>query len=261
MGFLLYLRSECWRTFRQKQMYIFSGACALVILGLMAMLWAIYQNSTSDVTEWALYLDVLLDMLAAFLPSAGMFAVMITMDAAFSGEHKYQTMKNSISFGTSRLTIYLGKLLTAFLASLFVLAVVIASFLGFGYIFLGVGDGFCFQQSMRMLGWVLLGALPLWIAALSLMNLLLFAVRSETGAAFAYLGLMTMVGMGLSFLEVIGYPVFGEIERWLISSQLGSLYGSLGEWAVIWKAWGSGAACAIGFSLFGYWLFRKMEVR
>ena len=114
------------------------------------------------------------------------------------------------------------------------------SFFGFGILFLGIGDAAYFQEVVRELGWGLLGAFPLWVAALSLANLLMFAIRSGTGASFAYMGLMLLTGTVLDLLDLLGYSVFGVMKGWLISTQLGNLYGTVGHWEQIAAAWGSG---------------------
>lgn len=256
---LNYMRSECYRTFRRKYLYAFSGTCALIVLG--STLLSFFGNrQTADAGSW-LHMEAMLDMLALFLPTLGLYAVLLTMDLAFSGEYKSLTLKNTVSFGVPRATVYFGKLLTAVLYSVIVLAVVLLSFFGFGILFLGIGAAAYFQEVVRELGWGLLGAFPLWVAALSLANLLMFAIRSGTGASFAYMGLMLLTGTVLDLLDLLGYSVFGVMKGWLISTQLGNLYGTVGHWDQIAAAWGSGFVYTAVFCLIGYGIFRRMEIK
>lgn len=259
MNLLNYMHSECYRTFHRKYLYVFSGVCMLIIFG-STLLSYFGSRQSQNAQEW-LRVETVLDMLAVFLPTLGLYAVLLTADIAFSGEHKSLTLKNVVSFGVSRAAIYFGKLLTAVLYSAIVLAVVLLSFSGFGLLLLGVENAACFREAVLELGWGLLGAFPLWVAALSLANLLLFVIRSGTGASFAYMGIMLLSGTVLDLLELLGYPVFRTMKGWLISTQLGNFYGSVGNWMRIAAAWGSGLVYTVGFCLIGYGIFRKMEIK
>ena len=248
-----YLKSECYRTFHRKYLYVFAGICVLTALGVCALF------GSGD--EQGLPAEIILSIVTAYLPTLGEFALLLMMNLAFSGEHKHLTLKNTVSFGVSRGTIYFGKLLTAWLYSAIVLAAVIAAFLGFGILLSGIESTYELQKALETLGWMLLEALPLWTAALSLAAMLMFLIPSEVGAIFCYLGLMIGTGIVLSILNTAGYSVFGDIREFLISTQLSNVPGAIGDWDHMALCWVSGLAYTAVFSLIGWGAFRKMEVR
>ena len=250
---LNYLKSECYRTFHRKYLYVFVGICALTALGVCVLFGA---GDTQGLPA-----EIVLSIVIAYLPVLGQFALLLMANLAFSGEHKHGTLKNTVSFGVSREIIYFGKLLTAWLYSAIVLAAVIGAFWGFGILLPGIESVYEFQKTMETLGWMLLEALPLWTAALSLAVMLMFLIPSEVGAIFCYLGLMTCTGIVLSILNTAGYSIFGEIREFLISTQLGNIPGTIGDWNQMMRCWISGLAYTAVFCLIGCGFFRKIEVR
>lgn len=248
-----YLKSECYRTFHRKYLYVFAGICALIALGVCALFGA---GDTQGLPA-----EIILSIVTAYLPVLGQFALLLMANLAFSGEHKHATLKNTVSFGVPRWTIYFGKLLTAWIYSAIVLVAVVAAFLGFGMLLVGIESTYEFQKTMETLGWMLLEALPLWTAALSLAVMLMFLIPSEVGAIFCYLGLMTCTGLALSILNTAGYSIFGDMREFLISTQLSNLPSTIGNWSHMTRCWISGLAYTAVFCLIGCGVFRKIEVR
>lgn len=260
MEFFRYLKSECYRTAHRKVLYGFTGGCILVIF--LLLLFCVFSNQGIDEAYARLHLEDLLPLLSSMVPTLGMYAVLFTAHVAFGDEHKQQTLKNSVSSGVPRGTIYFGKLTTAFLYSVLVLAAIFLAVFGLGALMLGVWDGEDFLMNLRGLFWSMLGSLPLWLGALSLAILLFTRIRSGAGASFLYLGAVTLIGWMLSLLELIGYSVFGTIHKWLISTQLGNICYVTGfDSQLLAGAWISGLLYTLVFSAAGWLMFRKMEIK
>lgn len=58
--------------------------------------------------------------------SMGYYLTMIVADMIFSDEYKHQTLKNTVSYGISRVKIYLGKLISGLMAGVLVMTVTVA---------------------------------------------------------------------------------------------------------------------------------------
>ena len=258
MGFLRYMKSECYRTAHRKVLYGFVGGCFLTLLALMLL--GFFANRKEE-PVMRLHLEETFLLLRTVLPTMGMYAVLFTAHVAFADEHRQQTLKNTVSYGVPRGTVFFGKLLTALWYSVLVLAAVLAAILGLGVIFLGVGDLTEFLQGLGMLLWCLLGGLPLWIAALSLAVLLFSVIRTSVGASFLYLGLMTLTQVVLSVLGALGYSFFDQLRTRLISVQLGNASTIVGLGPQLIWAWGSGLVYTLVFCLAGWILFRRMEIK
>ena len=163
MEFLRYIKSECYRTAHRKVLYGFVGGCWLALLAMMLVSF----SANRDVAEPALrlHLEDTFPLISALLPTMGMYAILFTAHVAFADEHRQQTLKNTVSYGVPRGSVFFGKLLTGLWYSVLVLAAVMAAILGLGFLFLGVGDGEVFARCFRGLLWCLLGSFPLWVAA------------------------------------------------------------------------------------------------
>lgn len=126
----------------------------------------------------------------------------------FSEEHKNQTMKNTLAFGTSRAGFYLGKLLTELITALVSLLVILGVILGAGVLVLGPVYPVPFLELFSELGKRLLVTLPLWIGALSFGNMLAFHVKSSTLYTLGFVGFFGFLPVILQFAAHY-YPSLG----------------------------------------------------
>ena len=130
----------------------------------------------------------------------GMFLAVSCADMAFSGQHRYGTLKNEAVFGISRARMYLARLAAAVLLGLFLTAV------GFASAFLSalvlLGDPAWTAASFAALLPRVLGAVPLWISAAALTLCPEFLLRSEgTAVIFSFLYLtFGWLSLGLFYL-------------------------------------------------------------
>ncbi len=162
---LNYIRAELWKAFRHKGSYIL----LLVLAGGTAlfttlMLWAESFYEMASAATTTMLLGLLVAPLLTQLVDGGTL----------------HTLKNEISFGISRRRIYLGKLLTGLLLGLALCLLLMGGYLGVGWVLLPHSP----EQDLTALaivGFTLLGALPVWCGVYGLCHLLAMLVPSTAG--------------------------------------------------------------------------------
>lgn len=86
----------------------------------------------------------------------------------FSGEEsKNGTMKNAVSMGVSRSTIYISKFLVALAVSFLSAAAILLALYGSGWLLFAIGGGVSMEYVTYLLQG-LMGALPLWMACVAM---------------------------------------------------------------------------------------------
>ena len=117
------MKSEWFRTFHRKYLYITTGClCALVILASVFL--KVNEDVMYDMTD---YMGTFLLSIVTTGLSMGYYLTMIVADMIFSDEYKHQTLKNTVSYGISRVKIYLGKLISGLMAGVLVMTVTVAA--------------------------------------------------------------------------------------------------------------------------------------
>lgn len=106
-----------------------------------------------------------LSLLTPFF-TVGLYLAVVVADEVFSDQYKNDTLKNEVSFGLPRRRIYLGKLVTAAGIGLLLAFLTLLVYAVLCRVLLpgAVGDWVQIQTFLFRL----LGALPLWMGALSL---------------------------------------------------------------------------------------------
>ena len=114
-----YLKSEWYRTFRQRRLW--------VLLGVIFLLGALYYLLAFYAFNWQQPgIESVLGELGTLMPGVGFCLLLFVCEAAFSDEKWLGTFKNSVSFGISRERIYFGKLLNSLRLCLLTLAALVA---------------------------------------------------------------------------------------------------------------------------------------
>lgn len=162
---LNYIRAELWKAFRHKGTY----ALVLVLAALTALFTvlmlsadAFYQLASAASTTMLLGLLV---------------APLITQLVDGGALH---TLKNEISFGIPRERIYLCKLATGLLLGLALSLLLLGGYLVTGWLLLphsGEED----LTALGVVGFTLLGALPIWCGVYSLCHMMAMLIPSTAG--------------------------------------------------------------------------------
>ena len=119
--------------------------------------------------------------------------------------YKYNTLKNELSYGLTRVQFYLSRRVVTLLLMIVVFVVTIGVYLLASLVLLGIPSnemsmmslGMTTAQSvqmmMQMLGYYILASFPLWLGALSLAIACYFLIRGSNMAGIAFLALMVVV--------------------------------------------------------------------
>ena len=254
---LNFIRADLYKTFHRKYTYWFLGLTSLgVLLITFFSLFAQMKGMLNGVNgfEFA-YMGAMLMIISLGVP---VYLLLIVVDVVHSEEYKHQTMKNTVSYGIPRSTIYFGRLISSLLVGLLTLAVLVAVLVVSTFLTFRTFDA----ASFKLVGdyvQLLLMALPLYVGCLGVGVCLAFVLKSGTAFAFAYLGVLNALPPVFEQLDHLS-PIFGKIYNWMLTPQFASL-GNDPTWSQI------GKYCIIGFAtlaistVIGFALFRRKEIK
>lgn len=249
---LNYLKAELYKALHRKYLYVFLLVMLILESCLLFGWWTI-----RDLDSFTSAIRMVIPMLII-----GLYLSVLFVDLVFSDQYKHCTLKNEISYGIMRPTVYCGKFLAALVVAAASCAILIGFYLLCGRILLPVGaeDGTALHIFLYSIG----VAFPLWAGALSLTMLSFFLLRSSTAAAMVVAVFLSIGGPVLDMLgnmlriEVVS-PVAAFLYRIMPSTPLGELSGVL-DWALMGRAWGIGLGWLAVTLLLGVVIFRKREI-
>ena len=248
-----YLAAECYKIFRRKYLYI----TLLVVLALEGLLiwgyWFTWSHGNTGV-------DFSGSLMTLFMMvSIGLYAAILTGDMVFSEQYKYNTLKNEVAYGTPRPRIYLGKLLVATLVALMAAVVMVGIYLGFCWILLphNEADG----SALATLGYVLAGALPLWLGAQALTMACYFIIPNNTLAAFVVVALLGVLPPILQLCGFLIHPGFEHVRQLMPAVLLEQLYQRAFQTDYLGLCWIVGLVLTVAATLVGIVTFQKREIR
>lgn len=248
-----YLLAEGYKVLRRKYLYITLAVCLLGEALLLGGSWFTYSRGNPYISFASMAGMVLLIL------SFGVYATMITGDVVFSDQYKWTTLKNEVSFGLSRVTIYVGKLFMAILISVVSCIVLLGAYLGGSWLLFSHSamDG----QVLAQLAYCLAGALPIWLAALSVVMACYFNLKSNTAAAFLSIGILAVLPSVFQVLGILVNDIFTLFYQYMPTVVLDSLKNHVGDWGYVGLAWWIGAAWFVGALAIGLVGFSKKEIR
>lgn len=216
-----YIKSEFYRIFRTKTLFVFAGACLLVVLLYVGVLWAI---SVFDVDfPWATtkhaFSMLETDMHIPLFLSAVMGGLVV------SDEFKYRTFNNSVAFGIPREQIYLSKVIVGMAASAICLLVTETGLIGGGYLLLENSGA---EYTLSLLKGTA-ACIPAWIAGMVAFMSLYYVTGSGSISVWMWLLVIVaapivvdVLGMRFDFCARLAswmlYPVVSSVtltEEWL----------------------------------------------
>ena len=250
---LKYMGAELYKVLHRKYTYIF----LVVVLACEALLvsgW-VFTNYNGNNFDFAAGAGMLAMML-----SAGVYCTILTEDMVFSDQYKFNTLKNEVSYGISRLRIFFGKLLVSCITALVLCVIIVIAYLGMCWLVLPHGAMDQIVNAMEGLGFCLLAALPLWLGAQALVNAIFFLVKSSTVASFLVLGIVMALPQVLQLLGMLVNPFFLEIYNIMLTAPLDLAPRMLGDWAFIGRCFLIGGGWFLVSTLLGLIAFQKREI-
>ena len=247
-----YMRAEFYKVLHRRYTYVF----LLVILaceGLLVAGWAFTNANGNDVG-----FDFGAGMLAMML-SVGLYCTVLTGDIVFSDQYKFNTLKNEVSYGLSRLRIYLGKLLVSCVTAVVLCAIIVVTYVGMCWVVLPHNVA-TVGQTLSSLGYCLLVALPVWLGCQALTMMFFFLMRSNTVASFLIVGIIMAVPQVLKLLGALVHPVFQYLYSVMLTPVLDSAPNMVGDWSLLWFSCAVGAGWFLVSTILGAVLFNRREI-
>lgn len=250
---LKYVRAECYKVLHRRYTYIF----LLVVLACEGLLVAgfAYTNARGNDVTFGGGAQIL-----ALMLSVGLYCTILTEDLVFSDQYKFNTLKNEVAYGLSRVRIYLGKLAVSCVTALILCAILVSAYLFLCLLVLPQGVDDSTARAMRIVGYTLLAALPLWLGGQALVNLVYFLVRSNTVAAFIVVGFIAAVPQVLKLLGMLVHEAFLSLYNIMLTTPLDMAPNMVGDWSFVGRCFATGAGWFAACTILGILLFRKREI-
>ena len=247
---LNYIKAELWKAFRHKGIYGLA-----LFLGLCTALFAFMMLEADDFSQMASAASttMLLGMLVAPLLTQ-------IVDGKALG-----SLKNEVSFGLSRGRIYWGKLLAGLMLGLVLCLLLLGSYLLVGWLALPHYSREADLVALAVVGFSLLGALPVWCGIYSLCHMMALLIPSTAAwMAFYYI------------LSFFGQPVLVALAAMGTEGRIGSLIQAilmpasllmpdfLSGW-LTWEyqfwCWAVGIGWLVFTTALGLLWFRRREIK
>lgn len=269
------IRAELYKAVRRPYFALTMLFTALSGFGV-AFLLSYLKSYNSGAPEHVNF--VLAAYSSLFGMSAGLMLVAIGGDMVFSEQYKNNTLKNEVSFGLRRCSIYLSRWIVTLLVMLLVFLVLAGTYLLGCLALLGLpGDETALAQfgmsaaealrtSLAYLGYYTLTSLPLWMGGMSCVLCFYFLIPNSTFAALAYV--LGVVGTLPSLLQALGdyvSRVFTTIYRLTLVYPFDILNritpGTSFDMAFTGRAWLIGLGWTLLTTVIGISVFSRKEIK
>ncbi len=256
-----YIRSELYRLLRSRGAYLFILVCSALLTSAHVVLAAVAHKDQSFPYANT---DFALGLFYTSLPVVFLLCISVA-SIVFGNEHNNHTLKNSISYGINRGSIYFGKFIVEIIYAIVAFAVITSVDIGTAYLLLEDSG----PKSLTLLFEASFVALPQLFFALGLTNCFLFIIESN-GTAIA-----AIIGLGVAYPIVNGYlgmkfEIFAKLNKilpWNMINAIGFDHEKM-ELLLPWAGkdgyinyWLFGMLWMVVFILIGFIVFRRKEVK
>lgn len=200
-----YIKSEFYRMFHGKELYIYSfGMAGLTVI--MNIVLALFGTNPHFPYASVKYSLNLLTFSIMFVCGAACFVT----TALFGDEHKNGTIKNVTSFGISRTVLFTGKCIVCSVMCFISMIIVLVFYIGSAYLFLQNKETEPLQEMMKGIGAVLLWA----FASVILTVLLCWLIKKESVMVMVWLAVMMFIPMVCQMLG-LKIELLGKAAGWM----------------------------------------------
>ena len=235
-------------------------AFLLVLLALAAGLPLLWRFGLGDMFQGSF--GDSLSLLTPFF-TVGLYLAVVVADEVFSDQYKNDTLKNEVSFGLPRRRIYLGKLVTAAGIGLLLAFLTLLVYAVLCRVLLpgAVGDWVQIQTFLFRL----LGALPLWMGALSLTVAAMFNLAHTIPMMVVVLACLGGLSSVLRMVMRTGVDWLARgaemLYHLLLTAPMDVMEVPL--WSPAWLGWtwGVGLLWTLGAAAAGLALFARRDIR
>jgi len=246
---LNYMKAELYKVARRRSVY---GVLILLLAGvtILVLLWRYFNTVGTFETS-------LQAMLTASF-SVGFFITIVTGEAVFSDQYKNNTMKNEVSIGIPRVRIYLGKLWVQCILSIVLCLITVVYGCVLSRILLPY-DAVTGGQTVGILFFGILVALPLWLGTQAFVNFLYFFCKSSTVASIAAVFILLFVPSIFQLLAMLCSEAFWTVYYALLNTRL-DLFTFTVDWDMLAGTCAVGVGWFVACTLAGVAAFRKREI-
>lgn len=267
------IRAEFYKVWRRRETYILLGIIVLLITAVVLLLWYVQgQNASSDDP-----IDFNIIFAIMILPSAftaGLFMLPWGVQVAFNDQYKHGTLKNEVSFGLSRTSIYLSRWITSLIMCIIFVVIAVALYvlgnmLTFGFatdstlMALTTGGNITFVESLILLGQSMLYVLPLWMGGMSLCLMFSFIFNSANIAAVCYFFVILGLDAALDLMGNFVHPFFHTLYDHTLPIPILEIAGTTSAPSAegYLSAWLVGMGWTIVTTVIGLILFNRREIK
>lgn len=258
---LNYMNAEFYKVFHRKYPY----ATYLTLAGLAALLCSgfIFTNSGGAHNDFQHG-----GMSVLMVLSVGLYAALLIGDMVFSDQYKYNTLKNEVSFGVPRPRIYLGKLAVEAVTGVVMSVLVVAFYelLCFATLY-PCEDPAMTVYTWKVVGYCVLAAIPQWLAALALTNMLFFLVKGSTLASFVMVGFIAVTPVALELTSLMIWNSAPHVSEVLLAIRdcmptqiISRAPEVVGDWGFMGKSFLTGGVWVAATSAIGLVVFQRKEI-
>lgn len=191
------VKAELYKNTRRPYLYILTAVCAAVVTLLNS---TFYFNHTQRETAMPSMLS---------LSYVGLFFIVLFADLVLAEELRLGTLKNTVSFGAARGSIYVGRLISASILYTAYFMILSFVFWGTSCLFMPAGPGYDGQFIANFL----LRMVATWTTRLGALSLALFLaliLKRNATLIFAFFGAMLLPAGLLLYLSPQG-QIFSQL--------------------------------------------------
>lgn len=204
-----YMKSEFYRIFHTRALYIMTGVCLMAVLLFLGVLWAM-SVFTADF-PWATTKFAFSSLETGMNIPLFLSAVMGSL--VLSDEIKHKTLNNSVAFGIPREQIYLSKVIVGMAASAICLLVTETALIGGGYLLLE-NSGAAYTLSL-LKGTA--ACIPAWVAGMVAYMSLYYVTGSGSAGFWIWMLVIVAAPMVVSVLGM-RFAFCTRLASWLLYS-------------------------------------------
>lgn len=256
-----YVKSELYRILHSRKTYLFIAICSALLVSSNIVLAAVKLSDSSFGYANTGF------SIANYITNVSLIFILCISVAAmiFGGEHSNHTMKNSISYGITRGTIFFGKLIVEIIFAIVAFVIITGFHVASAYLLLQHSN----VNELNELFKTLLVILPLLLCVIATSNCFAFIIEGSGAAIGADVGLLmavpivtSLLGMKFEFIKKIS-----DILPWNMINSIGfemDPYGivlpKVGN-AGYYNFWIYGMVQMVLITLIGFVVFRKKEIK
>lgn len=258
---LNYIKSEFYRNINTKGNYIFLFGCIAFVIFINVAL-GMFANSQINFPYGNTKFSF-----SSFYTSMGFIMIMCLpfVSIAYGQEFKYNTLKNSVSYGISRSQIYFGKFLAEVVIAIINVVLISVVYIISGYIMLENSGVIYLYDLIHSL----IACTPLLFVSVIAAHCLYFVTESETSVTVLWMTIMIVIPRILSMLgkkiEVInkisGYMPFNIMANYTYDEQSKRLIMDWSNQEGFIKCFVVGIIGTIIFYTLGLVLFKKRDIK